>query len=181
MPSPPVTCSDCGSKNVDEIGTPCPECGSTRRNRSLHAEIGAYSITPNDVQLIVTEYHRVLFNFASELFNQKRQYGITIVVAHMACEMATESVVAKFTNGAPQNANMYGYSLGSDNNLRKYVALTGDKIQQQISFWQKFKESADRRNNIMHNRHIATQNQAEESLRATNMFITYLEQKFGIS
>jgi len=68
-----------------------------------------------------------------------------------------------------------GYNLANDRIKDIYDILTDDSIQQQ-PFWQKFRESTARRNRIMHKRHIANQQEAEESLEATNALIAYLDQ-----
>jgi hypothetical protein len=188
MASPSVTCQDCGSANVDETHSPCPECGSTRRHRSLRLEIGAYSITSDNVQLVVTEYYKTLNDFSKSLIDQG-QYGISIIVAHMACEIIVEQV---FTTGfetkkvpelqEPVTDLFSGYNLSNHRIREVYTALTGDKIQDnKNTFWKKFKESAARRNRIMHKRQIASRQEAEETLEATGDLIAYLDQKFGTS
>jgi hypothetical protein len=62
----------------------------------------------------VVTYPQNLFSLARTLIDEGR-FSIAVIVAHMACEIATER-----------------------------SALTGDEVQT-AAFWQKFKESAQRR------------------------------------
>ena len=132
--------------------------------------------------LKIITYPQQLLELAGELIKeeQRHRYSLAVIVAHIACEVAVERVIAQFTNGAPENAGMIGYSLRGDNNRKKYTALTGDSIQQGTAFWQKYKESVKWRNYIMHKHKVATLKEAEESHKAATAFVGYLEQKFRI-
>jgi hypothetical protein len=139
------------------------------------------------VQLVVTEYYRTLHDFSKSLIDQG-QYGISIIVAHLACEIIVEQV---FTTGFETKkvpdlqesvtALFSGYNLSNERIRNVYIALTGDSKIKDEPFWRKFKKSAARRNRIMHKRHIATEQEAKETLEATGNFIAYLDQNFKIS
>lgn len=175
-----VSCMDCGAIELDKHTEPCPQCGSTRLNTTLSPDPIVLTVHVLSPKLIITEYHEVLLNFAKSLVNQN-PYGISIVVAHMACEMAVERVMDQLTNGNAQSSKMYGYNLSNKDNRIIYTKYTKDEIQERTSFRKKFKESTVRRNNIAHHRHIATAEEAQESLEATTALIKYLEHRFGIS
>lgn len=68
-----------------------------------------------------------------------------------------------------------GYSLANDGNRDLYVAMTGDEVHK-AAFWSKFKESADRRNQIMHKGLSVDKAAAEESYQAAEKFIAHLLQ-----
>ena len=133
-------------------------------------------------------YPEQLLEIAKNLFDQGR-YGIAIVVAHMACEIVVEQVFtaafkAKKVPELQKSVTdlLNGYNLANRRIRNVYNALAGDEIQnKKNAFWQKFKESAARRNRIMHKRQIASRQEAEETLEATGDLIAYLDQKFGTS
>jgi len=140
------------------------------------------SVASVRMTLTVTRYHQQLLELAGILINeeQRHRYSLAVIVAHMACEMAVERVVAEVTAGVSRSPKMHGYNLGNETNLTIYTRLTGDEIQNRTSFWGKFEKSANRRNNIVHNRLIPSPEEAAESLVATTALIRYLEHRFGI-
>ena len=98
----------------------------------------------------------------------------------MACEVATERVLSQsFAHNGISNMEeavlgfLSGYNLASSRNLKLYVALTGDDIQQR-PFWQAFKDSATRRSAVIHKGAILGRSEAEASLSATAEFVSHL-------
>ena len=90
-------------------------------------------------------YPQTLLSTAEALLKQN-QYGISIVVAHMACEVATERALSEafLVNGVMHLeeavlAYVNGFSLANGRNQKLYTALTGDAIQTQ-AFWPSFKK-----------------------------------------
>lgn len=130
-------------------------------------------------QLTTKTYPQILLSTAEDLLQQGK-YGIAVVVAHMACEVATErSLSESFSQiqaahlEAPVLAFMNGYSLAAEKNRDLYTALTGDAIQQQ-PFWQEFKASASRRNKIMHEGLSVGAGEAQASISAARAFVNHL-------
>ena len=181
------TCSACGDPIVDEdpsadssLGKQCPKCGSLARTFTLQGTGGIH--LTGTAQTSLETYPDILLKTAQELFDQK-QYGISVVVLHMACEVAAERALS--TSFARKNLEyleeavfgfLNGYNLASDRNRKLYVALTGDPIHEQ-RFWQEFKESAERRNNVIHRGYIVGQDEAEKSLSAAKAFIAHMAVK----
>ena len=131
-------------------------------------------------ELSVVTYPRTLLSTASDLLRQG-QCGISVVVSHMACEVAAERALTEsFINKGlayleePVFAFLNGYNLASDRNRKLYSALTGDEIHTQ-PFWQAFKESSARRNDVMHKGRIIAAPEAEASLAAAKLIIEHLE------
>lgn len=156
---------------------PCPNCGSTSRRFFLEAH--AIARCTATAELSVTTYPQTLLSTAGDLL-QRKQFGISVVVAHMACEVATERALSASFQAKeidyleePVLGFLNGYNLAIDRNRKLYTALTDDVIQEQ-SFWQAFKESATRRNNIIHKGKTIGQPEAEASLTAAKAFVTHL-------
>ena len=112
---------------------------------------------------------------------ERGEYGIAIVVAHMACEVATERAFSEsFDKQSIQHLEkpifefVSGYNLGRDAIRVLYTAFTGDEIQSQ-PFWPKFKASSTLRNHIMHKGAMASQLNAETSLAAADALVAYLK------
>jgi hypothetical protein len=125
-------------------------------------------------------YPRILMDVARGLIDQG-QFSIAVVVVHMACEVATEQ---KFSEAFRTKGINYlqesvtdllnGYSLGNDRIRNLFVALTGDEVQK-AAFWAKFKESATRRNKIMHEGLTVDKAAAEDSYRASDDLLTHFK------
>jgi hypothetical protein len=180
------TCDQCGEPILDEppggdpaSRKPCPHCGSVTRAFNVHATPSIKLTIP--AQLSVTTYPEILLTTAQELFAQA-QYGIAIVVAHMACEVAVERVLSRsfgkkdvqYLEDAVMSF-LNGYSLSNVRDRKLYFALTGDPIQDQ-PFWKGYMESATRRNRIIHKGAIADRLGAEASLDAVKALVTHLSQ-----
>src|SRR5689334_14681244 len=59
----------------------------------LQAEAGVYSVTGLDANLVVITYPQRLLALAQELID-RGEYSISIVVSHIACEVAVDRVFA---------------------------------------------------------------------------------------
>ena len=132
------------------------------------------------VQADVVTYPQNLLTVARSLIDQG-QFSISVIVAHMACEVATErSLSDAFAAKGIQNLEeailefLNGYNLANDRIRTLYTALTGDNIQSQ-PFWQAFKNSANRRNRIMHGGLVVGNVEAEASFEAASALIAYLK------
>lgn len=186
-----VACSECGTI-IDQSPSvpggeriPCPKCGSLARSFTLSVQIAdAISVSAGaEVRFEVITYPQTLLGTARNLIdNHSNLYGIAIIVLHVACEIATDRALSdSFTKRAIQDLEdpvcklFRGYNLNNDNIRNLYTALTGDDIQIQ-PFWQKFKESAIRRNEIVHNGRIVTDKvEAEASFDAVKAFLAHLD------
>lgn len=89
-----TTCGQCGQVITDESSSedptrrkPCPQCGSTARSFSVQATITLRASVAGQAQVIT--YPQTLLSVAKELM-ENGQFSIAVVVAHMACEIATE-------------------------------------------------------------------------------------------
>jgi hypothetical protein len=122
-----------------------------------------------------------LLNLARNLIDEgEGRFGIAIVVAHMACEIATERSLSKaFASRGVQflqdwvTDDLNGYNLANRRIRRLYTALTGDAVHN-TSFWKSFKESSVRRNHIIHGGMIVQKSDAENSYKAANELLVHL-------
>ena len=179
-------CGQCGSLIPDESPSAlaaerlaCPACGSTSRAHSLEASV-TVRVTAT-AQLDVVTYPSALLSTSRSLIDAG-QYGIGVVVAHMACEVAAERcLTTAFTAKGVQYLEdaitdmMNGYNLGNDRNRTFYTALTGDAIET-LWFWRDFKESAARRNKVIHRGAIVGQAEAEASYNAAAALVAHFKQ-----
>lgn len=180
----PVVCGQCGELIVDEAPSgdpaqrkPCPKCGSTTRTFSVGAQFTASGNVT--VQAEVVTYPQNLLLLAKTLIDENR-FSIGVIVAHMACEVATErSLSEAFVRNGLQYLEdsvdelLNGYNLANDRIRKVYTALTGDEVQT-APFWQKFEESAQRRNQIIHRGTTVGKTEAEESYKAAADLIAHL-------
>jgi hypothetical protein len=126
-------------------------------------------------------YARILLGQARELIKEDH-FSLSVIACHIAGELVTEQVLsAAFDKKGilslkdPVTAFLNGYNLATRRIRQLYTALTGDEIQNQM-FWQKFKESAERRNGIVHRGQIAQRVEAEDSLDGATALIAHLEE-----
>jgi hypothetical protein len=180
-----TVCGTCGKLITDEpsnvdpaLREPCPSCGALNRKVSLSAHVVCHATV--SAELSVTTYPQTLLLTARDLLD-RGQFGISVVVAHMACEVATErSLSEAFVGKAleyleePVLGFLNGYNLASDRNRKLYAALTGDTIEQQ-PFWKEFKASSTRRNAIIHQGKIVGKDEAEQSLSSALSFVKHLK------
>jgi hypothetical protein len=154
---------------------PCPKCGSTSRTFPVHTDATAQGEHGTAIHADATVqvqpaayYPQMLLNLAQRLIDEG-QFSIAVVVAHMACEIATE----RSLEGSVTEV-LNGYNLASDRIRKRYTELTGDKVQH-AAFWGSFKRSANRRNNIIHQGVIVEKTEAEESHKAATDLVAHLK------
>ena len=129
----------------------------------------------------IITYPQRLLTLAQESID-RGEYSISIVVSHIACEVATDRAFAQAFRAKKieylENAIeklLPGNNLGNENVRRIYTAMTGDEIQNQ-PFWRRFKDSAARRNKVSHNSMIYEKSDAEASLVVAKEFVAHLNQ-----
>jgi hypothetical protein len=129
----------------------------------------------------VIGYPRQLLAQAKTLIDQQH-YGMAVVVAHIACEVATERRLAEafaakgighHLEGAVMKL-LNGYNLSHDNNREFYTAFTDNKIQQ-ARWWSDFRASAKRRNGVIHKGATVTRADAKASYNVVDKFLTHLK------
>lgn len=179
-------CGGCGIAIVAETPhgdpskrKPCPQCGSLARAFSLEGHVTVH--VSATAELTAVTYPQILLATSKGLIDAG-QFGISVVVAHMACEVSVERALsAAFASKGLQYLEepvldfLNGYNLGNDRNRKLYTALTGDQIEQE-GFWADFKASAIRRNHIVHNSSVVGKTEAESSYSAASAFVAHLKQ-----
>jgi hypothetical protein len=182
-----VICGQCGEPITDEAPgldiakrKPCPKCGSTKRTCEVEASMTISSSVTVDTTVIT--YPQKLLNLARRLIDDG-EFAIAVVVAHIACEIATErSLTEAFTVKGIPHLEEAVTDLFSGNNLankrirKLYTALTGDQIEK-AAFWEQFKKSASRRNDIAHSSVTVTvtKAEAEDSHTAATALVAHLK------
>ena len=180
-----IVCKACGKKLLDDLTSstrnPCPQCGAIERIHSV--QMNALVQIQIVVQPEVKTYPEILLEISEKLFNDGL-FGISIVVAHMACEVATERAFnVAWEKQACQNIKkpvmelLSGYNLKNDKISDIYIALTGDMIKE-TPFWQDFAVSAKLRNDIIHQGKIANSQQAVKSINAAIALIKHLSSSY---
>jgi hypothetical protein len=108
------------------------------------------------------------------------EFSIAAVVLHMAAEIAVERRLSEaFTRRGiadledPIGDFLSGFNLANDRIRNLFVAVTGDQIHNQ-PFWQGFKESAKRRNKIVHEGLTIGHREADDSLKAVKGLLRHL-------
>lgn len=108
------------------------------------------------------------------------QFGIAVVVAHIACEVAVERSFAdafaarRLEDIEESVIDLFsGYNLANKRIRNLYTALTGDEVQNE-PFWSRFVGSAGRRNKMVHQGRAASRQEAEESLSAAEALVAHL-------
>jgi hypothetical protein len=129
---------------------------------------------------IVITYPQKLLTLAQKLINDG-EFAIAVVVAHIACEIATERTLSEAfgAKGIPELEDPVtdffpGNNLGNDRIRKLYTTLTGDDVAN-TSFWQAFKASAQLRNKIAHSNVVVTKQEAENSHYATSALVAHLK------
>lgn len=182
-----VFCKNCGASITGEATSgdptqrnPCPQCGSLARSFNLQLDPGVLRLAGDTVNVVVITYPERLLTAAQDLI-ANGEFSIAVVVAHMACEVSAERALSRafVTKGIDYLAEVLedllpGYNLTNDRLRKLYNAVMGDQIQAQ-PFWQAFKESATRRNQVVHKGKIANQAEAEKSLKAASDLVAYLK------
>ena len=125
-------------------------------------------------------YHKALLKTANRLL-EDHQPAVALIVAHMACEIYAEQVMAQaFKKRGAADLEDAVTDLLSSNNLandrvrRLYTALTDDQIQD-TPFWKDFKESATLRNQAIHHGARISPEQARTSCEVAGKIVTHLD------
>src|SRR5262249_10438345 len=175
-----VSCGQCGEPITGEPPgldraqrQPCPKCGSTDRTSPMTASITiSSSLTAHAT---VVTYPETLLAVARWLIDEG-QFGIAIVVVHMACEIATERSLSEAfkTKGISYLEDsvmefVSGHNLATNRIRKLYTALTEDHVEK-AAFWQECKKSAERRNKIVHSTITVTKAEAEDSPEVQAVF-----------
>ncbi|MES2128117.1 MAG: zinc ribbon domain-containing protein [Pseudomonadota bacterium] len=181
MTSTNAYCGTCDTPIYNEPSDnrqPCPKCAAL--NRRFAVSVHEVCHASDTVQLAVTTYPQKLLGTARGLM-ESGEYGIAIVVAHMACEVAAERTISEALRSKSDVdleksiiERFNGFNLGNRKNRAAYFEVTGDAIQEQ-GFWEEFKASGDARNSIMHGGKIAVCSEAEASLTATTALVAHLK------
>jgi hypothetical protein len=180
-----VQCSDCktllpdDSALPDEQRTPCPKCGSKGRiQQRLIIDGLTFEVKATGK---VISYPQTLLSIAKGLID-RGQFGIAIIVCHMACEVAVERALsASFAARGiadleePVEKLLNGFNLGNHRTRKLYTALTKDQIEV-ATFWNDFTASAERRNKIIHRGATADKGEAEKSFKAASSLVGHLKQ-----
>jgi hypothetical protein len=181
-----VVCGQCGEPIPGEVTglesaqrEPCPKCGST--SRTYGVEIPPMTTSSSvTVKTTVITYPQKLLTLTRRLIDEG-EFAIAVVVAHIACEIATERCLTEAfaAKGIPDLEDSVtdffsGSSLANDRIRKLYTALTGDEVEK-APFWQKFKESAVRRNKIAHSSVTVTKAEAEASYMAAKDLVAHLK------
>jgi hypothetical protein len=135
------------------------------KSPALHAQATSSSSATGDLTHV--SYPQELLILARKLIGEER-YSVAVVVAHMACEVATE-------RSLPSVTKPNGYNLANDRTRKLYTAWTRDEVQK-APFWHKFKESADRRNAVVHAGRRATKTEAEDTCTVVESLLAHLKQ-----
>lgn len=183
-----TNCATCGQPvpmdlwdEASDRRTPCTKCQSTARTHSLKVESGVYAMSGSDVTLTVVRYPEVLFQTAERLFGNG-EYGVAVVVAHTACEVAVERVISQSfaSSSIPQVADaidnlLNGYNIANSKVHSLFKALTGrDVALEKQSIWSKFHASVKRRNETVHTGKQPTRAEAEESMAVAREMVGHL-------
>jgi hypothetical protein len=127
-------------------------------------------------------YPQILLSIARFLLdkNDDKLCGIATILAHVACEVASErSLCDSFAGKGIRSLEesvadvLNGYNLANDKVRNLYTSLTGDEIQAQ-PFWGDFIRSAKRRDNVIRRGLIVSRSDAEESFKAANDFLAHM-------
>ena len=183
-----VTCSKCGTVLAGEGTTPpaqdapCPVCGHIGQNVNVVVRGETVKIEAGVVSATIVDYSTSLLQEAGELLTHDRKFGLAIVVAHTACEVAAQRAFSRAF--ASRNVSdledavsdlFSSYNLGNERVRKVYAALTGDLVGNALpSWWQPFKDSVQRRNDIVHEGKRPSQEEALESLNACVACVEYL-------
>jgi hypothetical protein len=129
-------------------------------------------------------YHRFLLAKAQELSDDD-YHAPAIVMAQMACEIATEQVISAAYKQRgiadledPVNELFPAFNLGNERLRRLYLALTGDVIQEQ-PWWSEYIEHTRRRNRVVHHGERPSKEDAEASISVAKQFADHLDARLS--
>ena len=132
-------------------------------------------------------YHEQLLEIVKNLSTQG-QHSFAIVLAHTACELAVEQVFNKLFEDRKLTdfrefimPGRLSYNISANDIKERYNKLANDKIQSdKNAFWKPFKDSVERRKEIVHRGVMFKQEDAEKSLKAIKYLIKYLKHKHNM-
>jgi hypothetical protein len=143
-------------------------------------DISASVVSEQQVHVEFVTYSQRLLSVARRLIDEG-EFSLAVVVAHMACEIATEASLSEafVKKGIPDLEKsvmnfVNGHNLATERIRKLYTALTGDNVQNE-AFWPKFKTSSERRNAIIHRGLHVGKAEAEESYKVTNDLVAHLK------
>jgi len=174
---------ECGFAIIDESNggaaerVPCPRCGSLTRIVSAGASLTVGAFIRAEASVVT--YPENLLELCRRLIDEG-QYGVSVVVAHMACEVATERALTisfalkelAYLEEAIRGL-LNGYSLTNTRIRKLYTDVTGDHIERQ-AFWSEFMNSAKRRNTSVHRGAFVAPADAERSYKACLAFVSHI-------
>jgi phage FluMu protein Com len=177
-----IDCADCGKVLVPDgtaelkQGNMCPECQTKPRIAHMSGHVSMNFTATGRVM----QYSELLLETAKGLI-ASGEPSIATVVIHMACEVAVERVLSQAFNSRRITGDLEeaisamfpSYNLSNDRIRDLFNALHGREIQNE-SFWPAFKQSATRRNKIIHNGATATEAEANTSHSTAVLLLKYL-------
>ena len=142
---------------------------------SIELQSSVVSHTPAPIEVHAL-YPQILLTQARQ-FIDADQFGIGIVLAHTACEVATEQAMSQaFSIKGLQSLEgavmrfLNGYNLANDRIRSLYRVLTEDDI----TLPSEFNASSNRRNRIVHGGAVVTKQEAEESYIVCSEVVTHI-------
>jgi hypothetical protein len=178
-----MTCSICGASLETDgdqrplTGQLCPACQSTR---PVSIELAGNVHGRARLTGKLVDYPDGLMQEADALMMNIEKYGLAIVVAHTACEIATQSAFRRailkrgLLDLEEVLAGPYpSYNLKNDRMYKVYTTITGDDVRQK-PWWKAFTESLKRRNDVVHRGTQASQEEARDSLNVCATLIDHL-------
>ena len=177
-----AACTFCGQPITGESPeqpNPCEYCSSLSGGYPHSIILTEGTVGPAVSYVEGATYPQALLSIARFLLdkNDDKLCGIATIVAHLACEVATEqSLSDSFARKGIQSLEetvadlLNGYNLANERVRKLYSSLTGDEIQDQ-PFWGTFVRSAKRRDSIIRKGLIVGRSDAEESFKAANDFL----------
>jgi len=179
------TCTFCGqpiTREPPEHANPCEYCSSLSGGYPRLVVL-TEAVAGSAVGYVEgATYPQILLSIAKALLgkNDDKLCGLATILAHLACEVATERSFSdsfarkgiQFLEG-PVADVMNGYNLANDKVLNLYATLTGDPIQER-PFWGDFVRSAKRRDAIIRKGLIVGRTEAEETVKAAGDFLSHV-------
>jgi hypothetical protein len=115
-------------------------------------------------------YYEDLLTLASVLLAEDR-YGLAVIVAQMACEIAVEQALAPRLTGASRSWN---FNVDNRKVRKEYIRLTGDVIDKAV-FWPRYHDHAVRRHQVTHAGGSIGLSEAEASVTVAREFVQHVE------
>jgi RNA polymerase subunit RPABC4/transcription elongation factor Spt4 len=182
-----VTCRNCGSvvdekaKMPDGTNAPCPNCGETAR---IHNVAGSIVVRASaSATATVVYYQEKLLDLAASLINtnDRLQFGICVVIAHIACEVAVQRYLYqklkanKLEYLSESLEGLFnGFSLIASAERKAFKTITGLDLSKEL-FWKDYHSSVERRNKIIHTGQIETKENAQITIDVAKMLIARLK------